>query len=166
MIYFLFVLLLLRFKHTTQAFADTQNMTNVFDVQQCIIEMSTRNRCVARRTFSEYEITINPSLTTCSPNRLGKLKFDLHQMFLARCKNYDAFFWVLRERGWKQRGCFGFALISWEKHPTPTSTTFFQAFLMLFEYLTPAYLKLPNEIVLFFPHSPSGRNGQKKMLHR
>lgn len=58
------------------------------------------------------------------------------------------------------------ALISWEKHPTPTSTTFFQAFLMLFEYLTPAYLKLPNEIVLFFPHSPSGRNGQKKMLHR
>lgn len=101
LIYFLFVLLLLRFKHTTQAFADTQNMTNVFDVQQCIIEMSTRNRCVARRTFSEYEITINPSLTTCSPNRLGKLKFNLHQMFLARCKNYAAFFWVLRERGWK-----------------------------------------------------------------
>lgn len=66
----------------------------------------------------------------------------------------------------KQRGCLGFALISWEKHPTPTSTTFFQAFLMHFEYLTPAYLKLPNEIVSFFPHSPSGRNGQKKMLHR
>lgn len=104
-IFLVLLLLLLRFEHTEQAFADTQNMTNVFDVQQCIIEMSTCNRCVARRTFSEYEITINPSLTTCSRNRLGKLKFNLHQMFLAQCKN-----------------CAAFPLdgmISWKKHPFP-----------------------------------------------
>lgn len=106
---------------------DTQNMTNVFDVQQCIIEMSTCNRCVAHRTFSEYEITIIPSLTTCSPNRLWKLKFNAHQMFLAQCKNCAVFFLILREWGKRQEDCTGFESISLKKHAISNALCMFSS---------------------------------------
>lgn len=131
LLWLLVVVLLFRFKHTTQPFADPPKYDKcVWCTTICIIERSTCDLCVARRTFSEYEITIKPSSTTCSPNQLAKLKFNLHQMLC----NWD----------WRQDG---FELISLKKHLIPK--THYHDTLSSFSNAlsTPFYSKQPNKTV-------------------